>query len=104
MVPALMLRIHRDQICYDFMKWSAPARSIECPDGTIDDMPFFVVKAANAFESIECLLGSSSYHDPGHLIAITLLKIEVLIEVVALRESASVCQDVTGKVHLEIQR
>ena len=54
-IPALYLRLGRDQECYDFVKWWATTGERESYDWDEVKEPFLDVKGADVFESPEGL-------------------------------------------------
>lgn len=86
LLPALHLRLGKDQECYDFVKWWATYD----PDGRYDmgntNLPYLNIVDADAFESVEYLCGD--FPDLSHLISVSLLKIKLLIDLKALQNSA----------------
>lgn len=83
-VPALMLRLNKDQECYSFIKWWAQERDSYDWDWS---NPELETKDADAFEDVECF--SSSYPDLSHLVSLTLLKVKLLLDVMKVQRSAS---------------
>ena len=85
-LPALDLRLGRVQQCYDFCKWWATTGQERDYDWGELDNPFLDIKDADVFEPpIEHFLTAS---DLGHSVAITLLKIKLLLDVRALQNSS----------------
>ena len=86
LLPALYLRLGRDQDSYDFVKWWATCD----PDGHYDwgnmDLPYLNIKDADVFESPDYLCGK--FPDLSHLVCVTLLKIKLILDLKALRNSA----------------
>ncbi|KAL9065196.1 MAG: hypothetical protein Q9161_008395 [Pseudevernia consocians] len=96
-VPALGLRLGRDQECYDFCKWWATTGQ----DGHYDwgnlDNPYLDVKNADVFESPrEQFL--REYGCLSHRTAITLLKIRLLMDVRALQNSSMIGNKVPQEI------
>ena len=87
-VPALLLRLGKDQECYDFIKWWETCNS----DGDYDwgdvSLPYLDVRNANVLESVDFLCGD--FVDLSYRVATTLLKIRLLKSVEqALQGSAT---------------
>lgn len=80
-VPALLLRLGRDQECYDFVKWYATTGDEGDYDWGDMDQPFLDVKDADMLESPEYLC--KGYTDLSLLVSITLLKVRLLLPVLA---------------------
>jgi hypothetical protein len=95
LVPALMLRLNKDQECYDFVKWWST--TTDDYDWGDTDLPYLDLKKADVFESVEYLCGD--WVDLAHLVAITLLKIRLLLDLMALRDATTA---VGSKVPAEI--
>lgn len=75
LIPALMLRLNKDQECYNFVEWwSEMGISVE-----EIELPCLDVKNANVFESVDWLCASWEWNHLRHLVAITLLKIKLLL-------------------------
>ena len=83
-VPALMLRLNKDQECYSFIKWWAQERDSYDWDWSNAELE---TKDADAFEDVECF--SSSCPDLSHLVSLTLLKVKLLLDVMKVQRSAS---------------
>ncbi|OAQ67612.1 MYND finger [Pochonia chlamydosporia 170] len=78
-VPALYIRLGRDQDAYDFMKWYGTAGKSRRYDWGNMDLPFLDVRGADALEPPtpwlrECLL------DFSHTVAVMLIKVRVLLD------------------------
>ncbi|MCJ1252107.1 hypothetical protein MMC30_009345 [Trapelia coarctata] len=78
LVPALLLRLGRDQECYDFVKWYQTMGQ----DGDYDwedmSIPFLNDINANAFGPVDYMC--SSWSQLSHVSAIALLKIKLLLQ------------------------
>jgi ribonuclease HI len=77
-IPALLLRLGRDQECYDFLKWWATAFGDNNHSSKIHGwgdtlVPFLDIRGVNLFESIEPF--RSGRPSLAHLVALTLLKL-----------------------------
>jgi hypothetical protein len=79
LVPALLLRLGRDQECYDFVKWYGTTGSRSDYDWGDMNQPFLDVKGADVWESPKYLCGK--FPDLSHIVSITLLKIRLLLAV-----------------------
>ncbi|KAF4947816.1 hypothetical protein FSARC_13878 [Fusarium sarcochroum] len=80
-VPALYLRLGRDQDAYDFIKWYAVERDTKY---NWDDMslPFLNLHEEDAFEAI---IEKPHYTDLSHVVASTLIKIRLMKDLEGLR-------------------
>lgn len=87
LVPGLMLRLHKDQECYDFIKWWAVVNENSRYDWGDTDLPYLDIKNADVFEPVEKFC--SGFPDLSHLVCLCLLKIKLLFELLRLEESTS---------------
>ncbi|RHZ54861.1 uncharacterized protein CDV56_107074 [Aspergillus thermomutatus] len=87
-VPALMLRLDKDQKCYEFLKWHAVIASEENWEPTHWNLSYLNIKKADAFESIELFV--AGFPDLYRIVALTLLKIKLLLHLMRLEETALV--------------
>ena len=96
-LPILKLRLGRDQQCYDFCKWYATIGQSGRVDCLEMDSPYFEIQDADVFEPLlEAHLSRSL--NLSHAVAITLLKVRLLIDLGALQNSSLI----RGKVPPEI--
>ena len=86
LLPALWLRLGRDQDAYDFVKWYATTGNDSHYDWGDMDLPFLDVVNANVFESPKYLWGR--WPDLSQLLCVALLKIKLLLDLKALQNSA----------------
>jgi hypothetical protein len=82
LMPALMLRLNKDQECYDFVKWWTIIRNQDDYDWGDTDLPYMDIKNADAFEDIDYLCGM--FMDVSQVVAITLLKVKLVLDLQAL--------------------
>ncbi|KAL1968778.1 hypothetical protein VTN77DRAFT_1139 [Rasamsonia byssochlamydoides] len=87
LVPVVMLRLNKDQECYDFVKWWNAMGSESDYDWGNMELPYLDIKNADAFEPVDYLW--SDFPDLSRMVAITLLKIKLLLDVIALENSAA---------------
>ena len=91
LVPHIMLRLSRDQGCYDFVKWwrksFVPGEFRDWDDLTL---PYLDEKNADVYESVDylCVDDGFASFSLSHLIAVTLLKIRLLISLNNYQASA----------------
>lgn len=78
LVPALYLRLGRDQDCYDFCKWWETIGTEGDYDWGDMTLPYLDIKDADVFESVEAFTGR--YLRLSNAIAVTLIKIRLLID------------------------
>jgi uncharacterized protein YoxC len=87
LVPGLMLRLHKDQECYDFIKWWAVVSANSQYDWGDTDLPYLDIKNADVFESVEPF--RRKFPDLSHLVCLALLKVKLLFDLLRLEESTS---------------
>ena len=96
-LPALKLRLGKDQECYDFCKWWATGDD----DGPYDlrDMsnPYLDVKDADAFEGPQIIFIKDS-GDLNLCVAVTLLKIRLLMHVRDLQNASAIGKNVPREI------
>jgi hypothetical protein len=97
LVPAQMLRLGKDQECYDFVKWYATMGNDSDYDWGDMDLPFLDVKNADVFEPVGymCKRFVSSL---AHILGIALLKIKLLLDLKNLQNSAVLGQRVPQEI------
>lgn len=102
LVPALLLRLGRDQECYDFVKWYQTMGQ----DGDYDwgdmSLPFLNVLNADVFEPVEYMCGK--WPDLSHISAIALLKIRLLQDLKSLQNSVLLAEKVPSEILHNVQR
>lgn len=96
LAPPLFLRLGRDQDSYDFMKWHATTGQEGDYDWGDMDLPYLDVKDADVFEPVN--LFTREYMDLAHAVAVTLIKIRLLQDVKALRDSTAVERKVPQEI------
>lgn len=84
MIPALYIRLGKDQVAYDFMKWYATTGQESDYDWGDMDLPFLDVKDADALESPEGLW-SRRFSDLSHMSSVTLIKLRILLDLQAIQ-------------------
>lgn len=90
-VPALMLRLNRDQECCDFVEWWSTTGNNGDYDWGNMKSPYLDIKNDDVFEPVEYLCnGWNLLCDLSHVVAVTLLKIKLLLDLTALQNSAAV--------------
>ncbi|KAK5987035.1 hypothetical protein PT974_11151 [Cladobotryum mycophilum] len=91
-IPALYIRLGRDQEAYDFMKWYATSgRNPRYNWGNMD-LPFLDVKDANFLESVGAW-ANRDFLDVSHSIAVTLIKVRVLLDLQTLQNATRAFQE-----------
>jgi hypothetical protein len=87
-VPPLLLRLDRDQECYDFIKWWCTEEARDNREWLDTGVGHLDIQGANAFEPVTDLLGK--YSDLGLINALALLKTRLLLDLQALQNSAGI--------------
>lgn len=82
-IPVLYLRLHRDQDCYDFVKWYATSGQRNYDWGDMS-LPFLDLENEDVFESTNFFGGE--YGSTPHKIAVLLIKLRMLLD---LKDQAS---------------
>jgi len=80
-IPALMIRLRRDQEAYDYMKWWATKGDYDF-DNT--SLPFLEKKDQDVYEGVDDIVGKMLLN---HLVALTLLKIRLLLDLQILKRA-----------------
>jgi ribonuclease HI len=78
-VPALMLRLGREQECYDFLKWWAVADLDGRYDWGDTTLPYLNIRGADAFEALD-VFRSGRRTSLSHLAILTLLKLRLRLD------------------------
>lgn len=87
LVPALKLRLGRDQECYDFCMWYATTGHTSSEyDWEDTSLPFLDVESADVFEPVHEDL--SNDYTLSHTVGMALLKIKVFLTMKALRNAS----------------
>lgn len=95
-VPAVFLRLGRDQECYDFMKWYATTGERMDYDWGDMEEPYLDLKDENAFEAPGPFVDKYAALSP--TVSLTLLKIRLLFDCQALKNAALVGEKVPQEV------
>ncbi|KAL8790002.1 MAG: hypothetical protein Q9213_000888 [Squamulea squamosa] len=97
LVAATLLRLGRDQDCYDFCKWYATTGNRRDYDWGDMSLGFLDVKDADVFEPLLAdFLGR--FGDLSFTVALTLLKIRLLLDLQALQNSAAIGHKVPQEI------
>jgi len=83
-IPALYIRLGRDQDAYDFMKWYGTTGEEMDYDWSNIDLPFLDVKDADVLEA-PVKRWTSKYLSLSHAMCVSLIKIHVLLDLVAMQ-------------------
>lgn len=87
-VPALMLRLGKDQECYDFLKWYATVGQESTYRWGDEPERFLHLKNEDVFEDPKIFY--RKWADLGHITAVTLIKMRLLLDVKALQSSSAI--------------
>lgn len=85
LIPALYLRLGRDQECYDFCKWYAWVDDKSDYDWGDMSLGFLDIKDADVFEPVDEFCGK--FASLSHAVAITLIKIRLLVDLQTLERA-----------------
>jgi len=88
LVPALYLRLGKDQECYDFVKWWATTAENSHYDWGDTSLPYLHLKDEDVFEPVD--LFTRRFAELTHAVSVTLIKIRLLLDVRALQNSTVV--------------
>ena len=87
LVPALMLRLNKDQECYDFIKWWVVVSQNPHYDWGDNSLPYLDIKNADIFEPVDRFCGH--FRAASYFSSLTLLKIKLLLDRTRLEQSYS---------------
>jgi hypothetical protein len=96
LAPHLLLRLGKDQEAYDFVKWWATTGEDSHYDWGDMDLPYLDIKGADVFEPVENF--TNQYFAVGHSVAITLVKIRLLLDVKSLQNSGLLGEKVPHEI------
>ncbi|KAK7542052.1 uncharacterized protein J3D65DRAFT_612451 [Phyllosticta citribraziliensis] len=83
-VPALLLRLGKEQQCYDFIKWWAAIEDDGSYDWGNTSLPYLDVKNAGVFEPVDIFTKRFSVYLTFDML---LLKVKLLLDLIALQRS-----------------
>ncbi|KAH7245647.1 hypothetical protein BKA59DRAFT_476077 [Fusarium tricinctum] len=92
-VPALYLRLGRDQDAYDFIKWYC-VKGGSSYDWRDMSLPYLDMKVEDVFEPV---LENPHYHDVGFTVALTLIKIRLTKDLESLQKFKRGKPNATGE-------
>lgn len=108
-VPALLLRLGKDQECYDFVKWWATTAQASDYDWGDTSLPYLDIKDADIFEPAD--LFCQKYLELSHVVSVTLLKIRLFLAIKeclqntgVLRKSGSLPTEIIDHIQDELLR
>lgn len=97
-VPGLLMRLGRDQKCYDFLKfWQEVFHGMHSDHGD-ENGAFLHIRDADSFEDVD--LFCSKYTPLSYLVPLALLKTKLLLDLLAVRNSET--SEISAKVPREI--
>jgi hypothetical protein len=102
LVPAVMLRLNRDQECYDFVKWHCTVGQQADYDWGNMKLGYLDVKDADVFESVSYLVPQYTISLP-HAASIVLLKIKLFLDFSALETSINLGKRLPSEILGNIQ-
>ena len=83
-IPSHLLRLGRDQTCYDFIKWYATTGQEGGYDWGNMELPFLDVQNADMLESVDYI--DTEYAQLNFLVPLALLKIKLLLAIRVIAE------------------
>ena len=86
-VPGVMVRLKKDQECYDFIKWWETAANDPDLEYT-DPKRYLNIKNADMFESVD-FVKELPHGDLSHPICLMILKIKILVDMLKLQNSVT---------------
>ncbi|KAF5120840.1 hypothetical protein E5D57_013176 [Metarhizium anisopliae] len=86
MIPALYIRLGRDQAAYDFMKWYATTGQDPRYNWGDIDLPFLDIKDGDVLES-PAGMWTDEWLDLSHCSAVVLVKVRVLLDIQAVQNA-----------------
>jgi hypothetical protein len=109
LVPALLLRLRRDQECYDFVKWWATTGEQGDYDWGDMSLPYLDLKNADIFEPVDIFC--RNYLELSHIVSVTLLKLRLFLAIqmcikntAVLRESRSLPTELFDQIEISLIR
>ncbi|RAK98162.1 zinc finger MYND domain-containing protein, partial [Aspergillus ibericus CBS 121593] len=107
-IPALLIRLQRDQESYDFMKWFCLAKKRTPIDEMNPALPFLDMKNADAFEDVIQFTSewkASRLVERIHtMLALTLLKVRLVLDLRMLETvGTAIGETILPEIHIHIQ-
>jgi hypothetical protein len=96
LAPHLLLRLGKDQEAYDFVKWWATTGEDSHYDWGDTDLPYLDTKGADVFEPVERF--TKTHFNTSHSIAVTLVKVRLLLDVQSLQNSGLLGEKVPQEI------
>lgn len=88
-VPALLIRLHKDQEAYDFVEWYATTGDLKHCDWVDMDLLYLNTKDADMLEPPAGKWTGPRWIDLSHVVAVILIKVRTLIDLQAALSVAS---------------
>ncbi|KAL2686738.1 hypothetical protein Neosp_004279 [[Neocosmospora] mangrovei] len=88
-IPALLIRLNKDQEAYDFVKWYATTGDLKHCDWDDLDLPYLNTKDADVLESPAGKWTNPQWIELSHVVAVMLIKVRTLIDLQAALDTAS---------------
>jgi hypothetical protein len=103
-VPALYLRLGRDQEAYDFIKWWMTTSSAS--DYSIMDLslPYLDLHGHDVLESFDQWKGLDSFPGLSFFVALALIKLRLLLDVELLKEGIQARPNATNESKMELMK
>jgi hypothetical protein len=98
MVPALYIRLGRDQEAYDFCKWYATEGKRSNYDWGDTSLPFLDTKGADPLEDTDLWAGGS-WPALSHASSVALIKVRALLDLIAVQRAT---QGPAGGIHANL--
>ncbi|KJZ80183.1 hypothetical protein HIM_00033 [Hirsutella minnesotensis 3608] len=87
LIPALYVRLGRDQEAYDMIKWYATKGQARDYDWGDMSLPFLDVKGADVMEEPPVRMVDSEFPDVSHTATLLLLKVRILLDLQAMQNA-----------------
>jgi hypothetical protein len=100
-VPALLLRLNRDQECYDFLKWYQTTGQKPDYDWGNMELGFLDIKDADAFEELDKSNLAQKYIGLAFVASATILKIKLLLDLLR-PDGEEIASPVAKKIRLSL--
>jgi hypothetical protein len=101
LVPACFLRLGRDQEAYDYMKWWVTSPAPKGPFGPSPQLWASITEQADVFEDVG--LFKEKCPSLSFMVALTLLKLRLLVDLQALERSTKIGENVPREILDEIR-
>ncbi|EFY89534.1 hypothetical protein MAC_04389 [Metarhizium acridum CQMa 102] len=103
LIPALYIRLGRDQDAYDFMKWYATTgHKVDYDWGNMDE-PFLDTKGADVLEA-PAKSWRGDFLELSHVVAVVLIKVRIMLDLQAIQNARIALRGVIPEEIIEIIR